>query len=247
MPRARLCLTRRLHLVCLLLVALVAGCGLSSGQIRPTATVVAQPPARLAGSMWERISLLLPSDQVQGFAVSPRDPSTLFACTATLPPPAPDDPFAPAQPATLQPFALWRSTDAGAHWSQFAPLDARGTTCALSIAPDDPRRVTFQVSPYFAPGEQLCGQDSFYLSTDGGASWRPLPHHSIAPASVAYGWCDLHATAHHLFLAYSFSRASGAPQIGLLERSDDDGATWTRADRGLGENALYFMPQVGPG
>jgi hypothetical protein len=101
-----------------------------------------------------------------------------------------------------------------------------------------------------APGEQLCSRDSFYLSADGGASWRPLPHHSIVPAGVSDGWCDRHATAHHLFLVYSFSPASSAPQISLLERSDDDGATWARADAGvsgLGENALYSVPQIGPG
>ena len=110
MPHARLdrwWRLRRVRLLVVLVVAMVAGCGVSWGQLRPTATVVAQPPIRLAGGMWERIVLPAPSDQVQGFAVSPRDPSTLFACTATLPPPAPDDPFAPAQPATLQPFALF--------------------------------------------------------------------------------------------------------------------------------------------
>src|SRR5215469_13497766 len=85
MPHARLRRSRHLHalcsLFCLLLVAVLAGCGASSGPIgtlRPTATVGAAPPARLAGSTWERLSLPAPSDQVYGFAVSPRDPATLF-------------------------------------------------------------------------------------------------------------------------------------------------------------------------
>lgn len=54
-------------------------------------------------------------------------------------------------------------------------------------------------------------------------------------------------TAHHVFLAYSFIPASQAQQVSLLERSDDDGTTWMRADRGLGDGALFFMPNVGPG
>jgi hypothetical protein len=262
MPHARLRRSRHLHalcsLSCLLFVAVLAGCGTSSGPIgtmRSTATVVAAPPARMAGSAWERISLPAPSDQLHGFAVSPRDPATLFACTATLPPPAPPAPSGPPPAAMPQPFALWRSTDAGAHWARYAPLDAQGTDCAFSIAPDDPRRVTVQVSR-FAPGDPLCSGDTAYLSTDGGASWRQLPPHAlasiapIAPASVSYGWCELQATAHHLFLLSSFaptSPATRAPQISLLERSDDDGATWTRADEGGGENALYYLPQIGPG
>jgi hypothetical protein len=239
MPRARRHRSRRLPPLCLLLVAVVAGCGVSSGTIKPigsTATVVAAPPARLAASAWERISLPAPSDQVDGFAAAPRDPSTLFACTASP-----------------RPFALWRSTDAGAHWTGFVPLDARGTDCAVSLAPDDPRRVTVQVSQ-FAPGEPLCGQDAFSLSTDGGASWRQLPQHALAAiapaASVAAGWCELQVTVHHLFLLSSFVPAPGAAQISLLARSDDDGATWTRADagvNGVGANALFSMPQIGPG
>src|SRR5260221_10300191 len=95
MPRSRLRLQlrlprrlrRRLRPLCLLFVAVLAGCSAPSGRIQPTATVVAAPPARLAGGAWERISLPAPSDQVRGFAVSPRDPATLFACTAALPPP----------------------------------------------------------------------------------------------------------------------------------------------------------------
>src|SRR5262249_25053350 len=208
----------------MLFAAMVAGCGASSGtngKLGPSATVVAAPPARLAESAWERISLPAPSDQVDGFAVAPRDPSTLFACTATP-----------------QPFALWRSTDAGAHWTRYVPLDSRGTDCAVSLAPDDPRRVTVQVSQ-FAPGEPLCGQDAFYLSTDGGASWRQLPHHALAAiapaASVASGRCELQVTAHHLFVLSSFVPAPGAAQISRFARSDDDGATWTRADAGVGD------------
>ncbi|HEV2460397.1 MAG TPA: sialidase family protein, partial [Ktedonobacterales bacterium] len=239
MPRARRYRSRRLSPLYLLFVAVLAGCGASSGtngQLGPSATVVAAPPARLAGSAWERISLPAPRDQMDGFAAAPRDPSTLFACTTSP-----------------RPFALWRSTDAGAHWTGFVPLDTRGTDCAVSIAPDDPRRVTLQVSQ-FAPGEPLCGQDAFSLSTDGGASWRQLPQHALAAsapaASVAAGWCELQVTAHHLFVLSSFVPAPGAAQISLLARSDDDGATWTRADEGVSEvggNALYSMPQIGPG
>src|SRR5258707_13336451 len=111
--RLQLRLPRRLRPLCLLFVAVLAGCSAPSGRMQPTATIVAAPPARLAGGAWERISLPAPSDQMRGFAVAPRDPATLFACTAALPPPVPAAPAAPANPlqaATPQPVALWRST-----------------------------------------------------------------------------------------------------------------------------------------
>jgi hypothetical protein len=50
-----------------------------------------------------------------------------------------------------------------------------------------------------------------------------------------------------LYLAYSFETSAQSPQVSLLERSDDNGVSWVRADRGLGDDALFFMPEVGPG
>jgi hypothetical protein len=103
-------------------------------------------------------------------------------------------------------------------------------------------------------GTQPCARDLFYLSGDSGVTWRPLPPRaSFAPPHADAVWCELHVTARHLFLAYSYNSynsytpASQAQQVSLLERSDDDGTTWLRADRGLGEGALFFMPKVGPG
>lgn len=92
-----------------------------------------------------------------------------------------------------------------------------------------------------------CADDGFYLSNDGGATWHTLPLHTPIAPKAEYGWCDLHATGRHLYLAYSYALSSQGPQVSLLERSDDDGATWERTDRGLGEDALYLMPAIGPG
>jgi hypothetical protein len=117
----------------------------------------------------------------------------------------------------------------------------------MSIAPDDPRRMTLQVAQS-EQGTQPCTRSVFYISGDSGVTWRSLPPHtSLAPAHANAVWCELHVTAHHVFLAYSYTTASQAQQVSLLERSDDDGTTWLRADRGLGDGALFFMPNVGPG
>jgi hypothetical protein len=108
--------------------------------------------------------------------------------------------------------------------------------------------MTLQVTLSEEQGAQPCAHDVFYLSGDSGVTWHSLrPRTSLAPTHAAYGWCDLQVTAHHLFLAYSYAPASQGPQVSLLERSDNDGITWMRADRGLGDDALYFLPDVGPG
>jgi hypothetical protein len=144
-------------------------------------------------------------------------------------------------------MTLWRSTDTGAQWTGSPLALGSGTQCLISIAPDDPNRMMLQVTPS-EQGTQPCAHDVFYLSGDSGMTWHALPPHtSIAPKSAVFGWCDLQVTAHHVFLVYTYALGSQAPQVSLLERSDDDGITWTRADRGLGNGALFFMPDIGPG
>jgi hypothetical protein len=231
----------------LLLVLVLAGTacapltGSSSAVVSPTETVRLRSPRQLAASAWEQVALPAPAADIHGAAVSPADPAILFACTAQL---VSSEPSGDTPP---QPLTLWRTADAGAHWTRYAPAFGAGTECLFSIATDQPKRVTLQVSQSVA-GAQPCAQDTFYLSGDSGVTWHPLPPHtSIAPAHAYYGWCDLHVTARHLFLDYSYSPAFQAPQVSLLERSDDDGVTWTRADRGLGDGALFSMPEIGPG
>lgn len=216
--------------VLLLIVALgCAACETStSSALAPASSVSLHAPQRLPASAWEQVVLPVAATDMRGFAAAPTDAALLFACSA-------------------QPMAFWRSTDAGAHWTGYPLTLGPQDRCSFSIAPDDPQRVTLQVQQS-ADDSQPCAYDSFYLSDDSGVTWRKLPAHvSIAPASVSYGWCDLHVTRHHLYLAYSYEASGQAPQLSLLERSDDDGASWVRADRGLGGETLFFMPAIGPG
>jgi hypothetical protein len=196
--------------------------------LAPVSLVSLHAPQRLHASAWEQVALPAAITDIRGFAAAPTDAALLFACSA-------------------QPMAYWRSTDAGAHWTRYPLTLGQQDRCAFSIAPDDPQRVTLQVQRS-ADDSQPCAYDSFYLSDDGGVTWRKLPPHvSIAPTDVSYGWCDLHVTRRRLYLAYSYGPPEQAPQVSLLERSDDDGASWVRADRGLGGETLFFMPAIGPG
>ena len=218
------------YVVVLLVVALgCAACETSTpSALTPASSVSLHAPQRLPASAWEQVALPAAAADMRGFAAAPTDAALLFACSA-------------------QPAAYWRSTDAGVHWARYPLTLGPQDQCLFSIAPDDPQRVTLQIRRSAQDGP-WCASDVFYLSNDSGVTWRKLPPHvSIAPTDVSYGWCDLHVTRRHLYLAYSYEPPEQAPQVSLLERSDDDGASWARADRGLGGETLFFMPAIGPG
>ncbi|HEU4782088.1 MAG TPA: sialidase family protein [Ktedonobacterales bacterium] len=214
----------------LLVVALgCAGCEAPTpSALMPVSLVSLHAPQRLPASAWEQVALPAAAADMRGFTAAPTDAALLFACSA-------------------QPMAYWRSTDAGAHWTRYPLTLGPQDQCLFSIAPDDPQRVTLQVERSAQDGS-WCAGDIFYLSGDSGVTWRKLPPHaSIAPTNVDLGWCELHVTRRHLYVLYSYEPSGQAPQASILERSDDDGASWVRADSGLGDNALFFMPAVGPG
>jgi hypothetical protein len=91
-----------------------------------------------------------------------------------------------------------------------------------------------------------CANDALYLSRDGGDTWQRLPPITLSiPASAPYDSCALEISRDHLFLSYNSSdpRSPGS----LLARSDDEGRTWARIDGTIGDDSLFFQPQIGPG
>jgi hypothetical protein len=231
------------HAVLLLAPSLACvSCASAGTSPSPSSSVSLHAPSPLPASAWEQVSLPAPSADMRGVVVSPADPATLFACTADL-----QASESSGSGVAIQPMILWRTADAGARWTRYTPELAAGIQCLFSIAPDDPQRLTLQVSQIAQDDAQPCAGDAFYLSADGGATWRQLPEHASIAPSHAYGWCDLHVTQRHLFLAYSFEPSVQASQVSLLERSDDDGVSWVRAGRGLDNDALFLMPEAGPG
>ena len=89
---------------------------------------------------------------------------------------------------------------------------------------------------------RACAHGRFYLSEDDGATWRTIEHTSVAPAVSQYGDCMLQVTARHLFLETFFSNDGGYGHT-ILERSDDGGQTWQRADHGLENVGIQWYAQ----
>ncbi len=217
-------------LAALLLALLLVACE-SRGATTAT-TVRGGTPATVGSGSWQHLSLPVPNADVIGFAPSPTDANTLYACTGHV------------VASRAAPMTLWRTTDAGAHWTNFGALAGLGVNCAISIAPDDAQRVLVQISSGVDKGVD-CSTDSDYLSDDGGATWKHLPPYDLhMPDSTPFDWCFLEMTRDHLFLVFGSTESTIATS--LLARSDDDGQTWRRIDGGLGNDALFFPPAIGP-
>ena len=84
---------------------------------------------------------------------------------------------------------------------------------------------------------------STILSEDDGATWRRIQHTSIAQSVSQFGVCTLWAAGRHLYLETTSFSNSGDPGRTVLERSDDGGRSWTRADGVLAELAASWYAQ----
>lgn len=235
MRPVRILLERGISLLVVLGSLMIAGCSASSQATGATPTPQATQTAQLIASSWASISLasLIDTDkEFLSYAVSPVDPETMYACTS--------DGNSPDQ----NPIRLWRTRDGGQHWSLLPVPASPGTGCALSIARAQPQRIAFlATNPY--DNQRPCDLDVLYLSNDSGNSWQHISYSSIAPQGARSVYCAVTVTGHSLYLCYSFNGGQNSPQVSRLERTDNNGITWSRIDTAFGSEALFNPPQVG--
>lgn len=208
----------------------------SAGTIptRKMLTVAAHAPSQLAASSWYQIALPVPSDAIRSYATSPVDSATLYLCASPA--------ATPNGVETDNALTLWRTSDSGRHWRTLPlPLVSAGG-CYLHVASDAPRHLALLLTNAGGSGAD-CSQVVLYLSDDGGDHWQQTPQRPSAPRSAGGSYCDIVITARHLYFLHSYDVARGDEkrvQVSEIERSDDNGQTWVRADSGLPHDALFF-------
>jgi hypothetical protein len=216
-------LARALIIALAVLVALAVPLLRGAAPLPPQLTQLLTPtPGQFTTAAFESVPLpVVPGAELSALRSSPRDPATAYVCTYPQ-----HASFGGASP-------LWVTHTAGQTWSR-APLPAgSGTGCDVDPAWDGSNRVA--LSTYAdAPDQtaQACAYYRFYLSDDDGASWRAIALPSLAPTVSQDGDCVMTVTARHLFLDIVVNRNENQLQS-IVERSDDDGQTWQRADQGL--------------
>ncbi len=109
--------------------------------------------------------------------------------------------------------ALYRSTDGAAHWTRVTlPAGTNGPN-GLTVDPEDPKRLYLSAWGVTHPEGDTGG--GIFLSTDGGASWRP-----VLPESPHVYDVTLDPRDPGILYACGFDQAAF--------RSTDRGLTWTR-------------------
>jgi hypothetical protein len=203
----------------------------------PLAPTLTPQPARFSTGDWEPVAG--PPVQTAYFydlVPSPVNPNTAYACLFL-------ESFDAGHVAVNSDITeLWITRDAGYTWRQASLPIVRGSSCAVSPALDGSHLVSLSVElPTLDQNAQPCNHNQYLLSEDDGASWRLIQHVSILPVSPDGGGCQLWPTARHLFLwSYSYS----GPAVAVLERSDDNGLNWRRADGGLAGLNAFWYPQL---
>lgn len=210
------------------------------GPALPTMSVHA--PAPVAGGPWRAISAPGAPARDHEYAVVPTDPATIYLCLGAF--------ETPAGLAPAGPVELWRTQDGGSAWARL-PLPATNPgTCALSVAPDEPRRLLVTSQTLDQGRLSSCAATTDRLSADGGLTWTTIAAPAPAePVSPAVAGCVAWVTARHVYLYdadATLRDARGAP-LGRLARSDDGGRTWVRADNGLDPAIDYHPTRTGDG
>jgi hypothetical protein len=227
-PTERWLLPRQLGrlapIAAVLLIALLAGTVFLPPQL--TRLLTSAPQAFSTGP-FERVPLpVVPGADTTGLVPSPREPATAFVCAA---PPQPDPTSAPVSGA----ISLWITHNAGQTWSR-APLpEVSGVYCGVDPAWDGSHRVVMSISSdVLYQNAPACAHSRVFLSEDDGATWRSISVTSLAPPVSQVLGCFAKVTARHLYLGILVITNGNQRRL-ILERSDDDGQTWQRADQGL--------------
>jgi hypothetical protein len=197
----------------------------------PVRTARSAAVAQPADSAWT--ALPLPPGAIYSDVVaSPLDPRAVFACV-----------WPSADVGTYA--QLWQTHDAGANWSTL-PLPAHsGEDCALSAPASSGRIIALLL--HSDNSQPACAASWLYVSDDSGATWRRAAHPPIGPSGARYMRCEAWGAGKHLYFQtwYSLPSDLESPERALLERSDDDGRSWSRIDQAFAGASSIGGPFAG--
>ncbi|MBZ5582318.1 MAG: hypothetical protein LAQ30_08975 [Acidobacteriia bacterium] len=178
------------------------------------------------GRTWTNMGLR-DSRQIARILVDPRDPDRVYVAAL-------GHAYGPNAER-----GVYRSTDGGRTWRKVLDRGPETGAADLALDPQNPRVIYAAMwnakrPPYSAYGPIEGPGSGLFKSTDGGDSWNPLSGHGLPEGQ--WGRAGVAADGRRVYAVVDAARAAG------LYRSDDAGATWTRAsaDSRIVSRAWYF-------
>src|SRR5258708_7577271 len=195
MSSTRLPLKRVFGLSILLSALLLTSCSITDiNTIKPTATYGPPksfqiPPIEFTSASWETIAFPGSGIGTYAYAVTPNDPTVLYACTS--------DPASSAQ------ILFWSTHDTGQHWSRLAFPNVNGDGCTITVDPQNGQTIAVQIRT--TNQSNANGQSYYGLSIDGGTSWKYLVYTPEIPAkNMSYRFSQIVLDHAHIYIYTSF-------------------------------------------
>ena len=192
-----------------------------------------------AGRTWDPLFDAEPTQSIGAIAVAPSDPSIIYAGSGE----------GLRRPDLSIGDGMWKSTDAGTHWTHLGLQDAQQIG-AIAVDPANANIVFAAVMghPYGANATR-----GLFRTTDGGSTWT----HVLGPNDGNVGAVGVIIDPNHPRTVYAdiwgsrngpwhfFSIYQTWSQDGLY-KSTDDGTTWTKLVNGLPHNLGHVGVTIAP-
>jgi photosystem II stability/assembly factor-like uncharacterized protein len=137
---------------------------------------------------------------------------------------------------------VWKSTDAGVHWTPIFDDQPVAAIGSLAIAPSDPSIVWAGTGEAWAIRDSDMIGDGIYRSTDAGATWT----HMGLDETGRIGRIIVHPADPDIVFAAALGRLTGPQQERGVFRTTDGGRTWKRVlfvDANTGCSGLAMDPK----
>ena len=140
---------------------------------------------------------------------------------------------------------VFKSTDGGATWKKILYVDDKTGAITLGMAPSKPQVLYASMWQAYRRHWMLSSGgpgSGLYKTTDGGATWTNISHHSGLPPGI-WGKVTVAVAPSDPNVVYTLMQVKYRGEIGGLFRSENGGESWTLMNNSpaITQRAMYYM------